>query len=372
MQSAPTDAAGTPLEQFVRDYVETVDGVWDEVEPQVYDVLLPPDSPAAPASGGVLRMAFDPEALPEHPTAQLASFGTPLIDRLLADALDRGRIAELGISGLNLAPFGLQERIGRSVKLPAGCTLRVQRVRPLLFPQAVFWFQGTFVSDQKEQEIVPLGIDLHYGRQVRHLDRLLDPVRLVDRAAEPLAEIPSMSHGEAYRAAREQALRTVTALANLRARELHERLGRHIERMTRYYTDLRRELEEERSRAEHRGDSTEKHASRQQALAREEQLRIAELRQKSALHVHVRLLNLLVVRQPKLLLQTQIHAEKLAPTPLPMVWDPLLEVLEAIPCPACLRPTYEFLPGHLGRLGCPQCAAAEPVVPSPRRGGRRS
>ena len=45
------------------------------IEPEVYDVLLP-----GTGSGGAdesLRIAFDPEALPEHPGAQLASFGVP-------------------------------------------------------------------------------------------------------------------------------------------------------------------------------------------------------------------------------------------------------------------------------------------------------
>ena len=58
----------TALEDFLRDYVETVGGAWDEVEPQVYDLLLP-----AETAGGVVRVTFDPEALPEHPGAQLAS-----------------------------------------------------------------------------------------------------------------------------------------------------------------------------------------------------------------------------------------------------------------------------------------------------------
>ena len=31
----------SPLEVFLREYLETAGGVWDEVEPQVYDVLLP-------------------------------------------------------------------------------------------------------------------------------------------------------------------------------------------------------------------------------------------------------------------------------------------------------------------------------------------
>src|SRR5215813_1057252 len=99
----------SPLEAFLRDYLETVGGAWDEVEPQVYDVILPPGSDGAGDS--VLRLTFDPEALPEHKGAQLASFGTPLVDRLLADAVTRGRAAELYLVGLNLAVQGLTGRI---------------------------------------------------------------------------------------------------------------------------------------------------------------------------------------------------------------------------------------------------------------------
>ena len=98
----------SPLEDFIRDYVETVGGAWDEVEPQVYDVLLPLDGSTAALGAdprGVLRVAFDPEALPEHPGAQLASFGTPFIDRLLNDAMRRGRFAQLYVVGLNLLPY---------------------------------------------------------------------------------------------------------------------------------------------------------------------------------------------------------------------------------------------------------------------------
>src|SRR5205809_4707431 len=125
----------SPLEDFVRDYVEVIGGVWDEVEPEVYDVLLPSEDAAAldATSRGVLRVAFDPEALPEHPKAQLASFGTPLIDRLLADAMQRGRFAELFVVGLNLAPHDLAGRARRALTLAAGLQLRVGRVRPLHF-----------------------------------------------------------------------------------------------------------------------------------------------------------------------------------------------------------------------------------------------
>src|SRR5580704_4240476 len=107
MASFPADSSTTtsPLEQFVRDDVEAGGGVWDEIEPQVYDLLLPPPLAAAAGAGQaspVVRVTFDPEALADHPQSQLASLGTPLVDRLLTDALQRGRFVELHLLGLNL------------------------------------------------------------------------------------------------------------------------------------------------------------------------------------------------------------------------------------------------------------------------------
>ncbi len=171
------DETQPPLESFLRAYAEVAGGLWEEVEPQVYDLMLPVgDGP------DVVRVAFDPEALPEHPGAQLASFGTPLIDRLLDDAVARGRSAELSYVGLNLSTSGVTARPPRTLKLAEGRELRFGRVRALSFPQDVFWFEATFVSDQKEQDIIPVGVDAHYLRQVRHLDRLLDHAATVGHA----------------------------------------------------------------------------------------------------------------------------------------------------------------------------------------------
>jgi hypothetical protein len=358
--SSPEPATSrSPLEDFVRDYVETVGGVWDEVEPQVYDVLLP-----AEGGGGVLRIAFDPEALPEHPGAQLASFGTPLIDRVLADAIRRGRSAQLYLVGLNLAPHDLAGRVRRSVTLGEGLGLRLGRVRPLHFPQAVFWFEATFVSDQKEQEIIPVALDLHYGRQVRHLDELLDHTRLAEHPAAPLAEARRLSLAAAYPPARERVVRSLATLANTRSRELSERLDRQVTRMSRYYADLRGELDEQARRGRGGEESAAKRAARREALDREERLRTAELRQKSTLRISLRLLHLLLIQQPKLLLRAQVASAK-ASAPLELVWDPLTEALEAAPCPDCGRPTFAFDLTRQGRLVCPACAAAPPARGKP-------
>jgi hypothetical protein len=128
--------------------------------------------------------------------------------------------------------------------------------------------------------------------------------------------------------------------------------------MSRYYADLRDELEDQVRRATARGEDLSKFAGRREALDREEKVRIAELRQKSALRVQVRLLITLVVQQPKLLLRAAVHSEHKALGTLELVWDPLVEAIEAPPCPECGRPTFALELTRLGRLVCPACAAA--------------
>jgi hypothetical protein len=357
----------SPLEQFVRAYLETAGGAWDEVEPQVYDVLLPEaDGGAGGPAAGVLRISFDPEALPDHPGAQLASFGTPFIDRLLGDALRRGRSARFWLVGLNLTPHDLPARVRRALPVEPPGELRVERVRALEFPQAVFWFRVEFVSDQKEQVVVPVAMDLHYGRQVRHLEPLLDPSRLAEQPAQPLPEVRRASVTAASPAAWAEAQRTIAALANIRARELDDRCRQHLERVRQYYADLRGELEEASRRGRPAADAEARLAERRAAIDREEQQRVAELRQKSALRVNVSLLQLLEVRQPKLLVRAVLAVPKRPPAALEVVWDPLTEAVEAPPCPTCGRPGYSFEVDRLGRIVCPACAADDAATRRPR------
>ncbi len=255
----------SPLEAFLRDYAEVSGGLWDEVEPQVYDLMLPNREPE------VVRVAFDPEALPEHPGAQIASFGTPLVDRLLADAVERGRHARLYFTGLGTSAQGVASRVARALTVPEGSSLRIDQARAMHFPQAVSWFQATFISDQKEQDLLPVAIDLHHGRQVRHLDRLLDRAHLAEEPWTPLPEARHAGLAAAYPIARDRVVRTLAALANTRARELGERLNRQVERMRKYYADLREEVEEQAERARNRSEDEAKFASRREALDREEQ-----------------------------------------------------------------------------------------------------
>ncbi len=348
-----------PLESFLLDYLDGAGGVWDEVEPQVYDVMLPADPDGA--GGGlddgdrdILRVTFDPDALPEHPNSQLASFGTPLVDRLLADARRRGQCGRAFLNGLNLTPHNLSDRAGRALTLPAKHQMVVQHARAMLFPQALFWFEATFVSDHKESQVFLVAFDLSYGRPMRHSERLLEAEGLADEPGMFLPEVKHASPAEVYAVAREHVVRTLVPLANTRRRELAERVERQVARMNRYYEDLRAELVAGRRRAEQQSADVAKFDARLNATRHEQQTRVAELRNKSSLHADVRLASLLVIHQPKLQLAIDITGPR-GTTPAHLVWDPFIDSFEAVACPGCARPTFILSLNRLAQLGCPQC-----------------
>jgi hypothetical protein len=348
MMSRVTDdsLSVSPLEVFVRDYVDARDGVWEEIEPQVYDLLIGPD---------MLEVAFDPEALPEHPRAELASLGSPLFDRLLADAANRWRAARLYRIGLNLHPHDLEPRVRRTISLPPKAAIKIERVRAMSFPQAIFWFKATFTGDQKEEEILPVGIDLHYLRETRQLDALLSPERLSPEPESALPEARHRSMASGYRIAREHIVRSVTPLANARRREWSGRVEKQIGRMSAYYAQLRREATDQAGRATDPAAGAARAAARREAIDREEALRTSELRQKSSVHAKLSLASLMVVHQPKLLLRTTVMDNDRAVAGLDLVWDPMSESIEAVPCPGCGQPTFSFriLRTGLACEGCP-------------------
>ena len=140
--------------------------------------------------------------------------------------------------------------------------------------------------------------------------------------------------------------------------------------MTRYSADLRSELEDQGRRGRQAEDAPARLAERRAAIDREEQFRVAELRQKSALRVSVRMLQLLLIEQPKLLVKTTVTAPTGMTSGLEMVWDPLTEAVEAIPCPTCQRPGYSFEFTRQGQLVCSACVygprpAVTPAVALP-------
>jgi len=350
-----------PLEKFLLEYIDLVGGAWQVVEPQVYDAMLPgsvagrlelslPDE--------MIRIAFDPEAVADHPTARLMAFGDPLLDHIFAHAQALGQSARVYLTGYNLSPHDLPSTLRRSLQAPMGVELKPAAPRVYHFSQALFWFQATFVSDEKEHGIFPVGIDLHYGRVARHLEDILRSAVVSETRPFPYPDAPRITPAQAYRLAREEATHTMAVAASARLAELQQYLQRETQRISRYFDDLRAEWAERQTRAEARGEDAARFESQRQALDREEQARITELSRKMTLRVQIKLLNVLWVIQPKLRVRVQLVPPQGAAGETEVVWDPALQKVEATACGICGGPTLALALTRFGQVVCPACASA--------------
>ena len=360
----------SPLEEFLLEYVEVAGGLWQAIEPQVYDAMLPGSVEHTldlTTSEGVFRFTLDPEAVPDYPAAQLMAFGNPLLDRIFDHAQALGRVAQVYLTGFNLTPHDLTATVRRSLQVPAGVEVRSAPPRAYHFSSAVFWFQVTFISDEKVQSIFSVGIDRYYGRLTRTLEDTLRNAALSEARSYPYPDAPSWSLRRTYQLAREETVHTVAVAAHSHLAELQQYLQRETQRITGYFADLRAELADRQMRAAAKGEDVAPFEAQRSALDREEQTQLADLRHKLALRVQVRLLNVLHVIQPKLRIRVQLVPPQGIGGEIEVVFDPALQKIEATVCPECARPTLALALAlnRSGQVMCPACAAVSNV---PRKG----
>jgi len=340
------------LEAFLREYLDAAGGVWEEVEPQVYDVLWP--DAAEP-----VRLTFDPDALPEHPAAHLLTFGSSVLDELLERAHARSRVGLAYLDDVPPATETVARQLHHELRLPDHVALRLDAARPLYVTHTLFWFEATYTGDVREQALYSATVDRYYGRLVRHLEPLLDERRLSDARLWPYPDAPSLPLSRAYAVARDRVVRTVAAEAESRSREIGAAIARQSERTVRYFADLRAELRERREKAGAGSDQDESLRLRLEAVDREEALRLDDLRRKAALRVDLRLRNILHLKALRLFLTAQPVAAGRAPVravSLTLTWDPVAGKLDAVACPHCRQPAYELQLTARGELRCPACA----------------
>ena len=346
------------LESFFVHFAEHMGGALDQVEPQVYDVLLPADAAQAlgwPQAEAGARVTFDPEAIADHPEAQLLAFGNPLLDQVFAQAQHNRQVTRLYVSGLNLAPHGLAARVQRSVQLTTGTSMSIVSQRVLHHRSTQWLFRATFISDEKVQEDVSVTLDANDGRAVRHLEDALSRGTSSEHPMVAYPDAPILPRAHIHALARAEVTRILSASAHTRQAELERLLLRETRRISQYFDDSRDELDARAARAKS-ADDIEKFAQQRHALARAEQAQIGELRRKMTLTVQVRLMALRDVVQPKINLRVQLTALKLPPAECTLVWDPALDRLDAPLCQLCQKPSLALALGKRGVV-CRECAA---------------
>jgi hypothetical protein len=341
------------VEAFTVAAIELAGGVVERGADGLHTALWP-----EPESGDVTvrQLAFDPELLDEAPDAELVSFASPTLERLLRDTTASGRVARAFLDTVVTASRSMADQLRRAYRfLESAWT--PHGGRPWWVPTGVFLFRVRYLSDEREENLLEVAVNLTDGRPLRRLGDVLDRHGLV---ADPVEAWPMMAErpaGEAYAVARREIEQRLSAPLGSRRREVEARLTRERGRAQAYYAELIRELEARQ--AARPPDSPEQAAlgSKRLAIERERDGRLGELGAKYRLSAEISLLSVLRLYLPRVAFAGTL-AGKRRQARLALTWDPVERAAEPARCSRCDSLTYEVGLDRAGGIACPRCLDA--------------
>lgn len=373
------DRESAELKSFVLSCLQAIGALVDTPSYNLVEVVLPDEYAAELGKPAFLRLAFSQEVAEAHPDAEYVTYGSPLVEGLIELARRRGLAIRWYINDVRLSKPGLFEIAKKSIGFTNARLVPLEEAadRRMCFYYLLFNFKVSYISDEKQEALVPVLMNLNTGQPAHELQENWSGVMLdAERRFPEMADAPLFWRGrenpalqplseesleELYRrAARAVERRIAPTIASLQRRAArHLKLDRA--RINGFYDDLRAELERRLERA--RRSATDEAAFEEKRRRIEEKLAAVELerRQKLAdveakyrLRVVLDLINVALIAQPKLVTTVGVK-NRYASTTLALVWDPLLHRLEPPLCQVCKLPTSRLHLCANGHLACDDC-----------------
>lgn len=359
------------LEIFVLDYLQEAGSI---VEPQaygVYEVLLPEAAAARWSVPAYLQLAFT-DAGPDDATR--LGYNHPLVEQMVQEAHGRSASTCLYVNDLRLDKSGVDELAIKSWVI-LNARARPQRRSTMARVRSTyvrFNFKAAILSDEKQERLVSVLMDVHSGSRVADSELIESSATAVSpdttlaslpdapirwqpkdgpKLKAPLAETTLTALLERAQTAVLQEMQT--ELAGLQKRVARFRQLDEA-RLTDYYDTLAKDLQTRLQTA-----SADRRAGLQDkltAVQTERRHKLADLAERYQVRIHLTLLNLLVIQQPKLIQSVQI-ANRSTQVSAYAVWDPLLHQVEPLHCQVCGQPGQRLYLGHNGHLAHEDCLA---------------
>jgi len=367
------------LPRFVVEFLEQNESLVEPPAFGVYEALLPDKLAADLHLEPYQRLTFAaaqtdaPKQMQDEAVVQL-SYNHPVVEEIAQRLLQEPVNARVFINHVRLDKQGLLDLALKQYKFPnarlspkAGATQG-----RALHHYLRFNFKVTLTSDEKQEFMVFIMMDVQRGHVVRDAD-LLARLELYETtsAFETLGAAP-LQWRDADDPLAHDALSALFTRAEVAVQEdiadtltgLQTRTERHLQldraRIEGYYDDLERDMEKRLKRRT--STSANESAEQRQASAKEKlaalhaerQTKLAHLVARHQVRVELELINLLLIVQPKVRLPV-IIGNRSARITRPAVWDPLMHRMELFNCDVCGQPGENLhlcTGGHLAHDHC--------------------
>lgn len=325
------------LQQFAAEVLEQAGAVVEPIEPEGLEVLVPPELQQTLKLPEMARLGFGPET---PPGAQRVTLESDWMERLSGLLGFHGQHLVRVLEADN-APPGDPERILRHGLELTNAAWRLQTVEPAWTRYLILSFLYTAISDEKRDGILQVGFNLANGATLDELlERLLTAADTADAGSLPAgAVLPEPWPRQRLETVLRRALPPrVRQRLEPFLKGLYRRQQRDLDRLYQYHDDLRREAAERLAALPQSGTLTDRQESARQrdllrleAIGREYQAKVADLRQKYAMTVDVAWVQTLELITPVQRFEVLIKRRK-GERRLHLDWNPIAHRLEQAPC----------------------------------------
>ncbi len=361
------DDAAAELRRFLLDGLPVVGALAEAPRYGIVDLMLPEPMAAALDGRTFLHLSLSPEAAAADRTAEYLSYGSPLLDRLLALARDPMASARWYVRGLQHPPKDLRAEAQRQMSFSNAWISAKSGAEAIAYHYAaLFWFRATILSHERRERLVPVAIDLHSHRPLAPQTLLLAsldtegdpfiPTAPFWGAAPDLATAVTQAQEQAAGQVEQDLAADLSAAAERSAR----RLEAAHSRLSSFYDDMAHNLELRIRRADE--DKKDGLRAKLEAVAAERGKKLAEASEQHRVRLVLHLVAAALVARP--MPTTTITVEnRYSSATVPIAWDTLSKGLDAPVCEVCQAPgSVLHLCGN-GHLVCPadiiRCSACK-------------
>ena len=360
----------TSLQELVLGYCRQVGGLVEPPAYNIYEVLLPNEAASRWGLSAYQRFTFYAEAANEVNNVTYLHYGQELVETIVNELHQKNANGQFFINNVRPekpALFAAVEKtlLGNNAKLflVPDAAVQVQ-----LHHYVRYNFKVSLISDEKREIVLPILMDLQNGYSVNKNE--IERLAILDSENQfPQLELAAPSWIEenqlsinVLKGLLERARKSIPMELADTLEGSQKRLSHFLEldraRLNDYYADLLKDAERRLQKAEDERRSMIE--AKLAAINAERQSKLEDVEQKYHLRIQLELLNLALISQPKLDLTVEIRKRTVS-VKRTVTWDPLLHIIELLPCDVCGQPMNSFSLCEYGHLAHTECLAAQCV-----------
>jgi len=349
------DADVVKIRSFVTKCLESVGTLVEFTAYNYAEVLIPDEFINHFDGENYYKLAFDFDVARRHEEAEFVTYGSYFLDKVIDLANQRGLTCKRHIIDETIELRNLPQKIASKV------TFRNQRVNfvansPVLYHYLLFSFKVSYVSDEREDQIIKLLVNLNTGHVDNKMLESIGSAFFTDNPHTNYGAENMQSVDYAYKVATEALEEQIQPRIHEIQNKIKIRLAGEKNRITEYYdqidNELKLKLEKLNERENKEGTNTINDKLRLSMIER--QRRLKEIEEKNALNAHITLFNATLISQTKIRNKYNVKKGKVE-RDIYVVWNPVLKDVEPLICEICGTETFDVDLCSSSHLGCMKC-----------------